>query len=605
MIAKDMFDVLEKYWGYSSFLPLQEESVVSIMNGRDSLTVLPTGGGKSLCYQLPAIISEGMAVVVSPLISLMKDQVDGLINMGVDAAFLNSSLSTAEAVNVIERVRDSKVKLLYVAPERLMVPSTVNILNSIKVSFFVIDEAHCISHWGHDFRPAYRGLTMIKNRFPGVSVHGFTATATKSVQQDILDQIGLQDADLHVGSVDRENLSYRVFQRGGILRQVMDVLNQHENEAGIIYCLRRKDVDDLTSKLNREGIRALPYHAGLSDKLRHKHQEAFLKEEVDVMVATVAFGMGIDRSNIRFVIHAAMPKSLEHYQQETGRAGRDRLPAHCYLFYGGNDFRLLSSFAADTPNEEEMMKKLGQMYAYCSQPQCRHKVIAEYFGETFEMDSCGNCDFCLDEVEMIDDAVTVGQKILSCVARVNRGREFGFGGGYIADVLRGKMSERVIDLRHDELSTFGLMKEKTISYIRFMVEQLVGQKFLLRHGEYGSLGLTPKGVLLLKGQAEPKLAKPLEAKRKKDIRSKRKRRHDEDWAGVDEGLFEALRQKRLEIARDKGVPPYIIFGDKSLKDMAMIKPVNRTEFATVFGVGERKLDEYCDVFTEVVRGYGG
>lgn len=593
---------LRQYWGYDSFLPLQEETILSLLESKDSLTVLATGGGKSLCFQLPALLEDGMAVVISPLISLMKDQVDNLRDMGIASRYLNSSMSPDQQQKVIEEIRKDKIKLLYVSPERLQGEGTINLLNSVKLSFFVIDEAHCISHWGHDFRESYRDLRMIKEKFGSVSVHAFTATATREVQKDIVAQLGLVDPGHHIGRVDRPNLTYRVIPRKQILKQVKEVLAKHPGESGIIYCLRRKDVDDLSEDLKDLGIDNVGYHAGMSDEDRHTAQDKFAREEVDIIVATIAFGMGIDRSNIRFIAHTGMPKSIEHYQQETGRAGRDGLPAFCYMFYGGGDYRLWSFFAGQSPERETLMKKLGAIYDFCTRPQCRHMVLINYFGQDYEKQSCDACDYCLNELDMVEDPLTVGQKILSCVVKTKQER-YGFGAGYIADVLRGKSTEKAERMEHQKLSIFGIMQEESDVFIRHMIEQLVGQNFLLREDEFSTLSVTDAGKCLLLGKATPILAKPMVAKKKKESRKKASQRREEEWAETDQDLFQVLRKKRTELAGKKGVPAYIIFSDKTLKDIAAKKPVTKDDFADVYGVGENKLRSYADIFIKAVKKY--
>ena len=592
--------VLERHWGYKCFLPLQEETICSILKGKDSLTVLPTGGGKSLCFQLPALMEEGIFVVISPLISLMKDEVDARIDMGIAAAYLNSSLSAVEQRAAIEDCRQGNVKLLYMSPERLQNEAAINLLKDIGVSFFVIDEAHCISHWGHDFRADYRALGMIKKIFKAASVHAFTATATKEVQDDIVSQLELSNPMMHIGLVDRPNLTYRVIPRQQIIKQVTEVLERHNNEPGIIYCLRRKDVDSMSIKLKRLGFDNMPYHAGMPDKERHISQNRFMREEVNIIVATVAFGMGIDRSNIRFVVHTGMPKSVEQYQQEIGRAGRDGLPAFCYMFYSGGDYGLWTFFAKKSPECAVLMEKLGVMYNFCAQPQCRHKVLVNYFGQPYDVDMCNACDYCLRELEMVEDPLVVGQNIVSCVESV-RQDEYGFGAGYITDVLKGKMLDKIASLRHNELSMFGIMVNETAPFIRYMIEQLLGQDFLRREGEFSTLSVTDKGRQLLDAEAVPVLAKPLVREKKKQIARQRSKRREQDWAGVDQGLFQRLRDKRAELARKKGVPAYIIFGDKALKDMAAKKPLTKDEFANIYGVGEHKLKAYAGVFIEVIK----
>ena len=435
---KQMKDILKKHWGYTSFLPLQEETILSVLAGRDTLTMLATGGGKSLCFQLPALLKDGLAVVISPLISLMKDQVDSLKDMGIAAECLNSSLPPEEQMAIVSRLQRGNLKLLYISPERLRKEGTISLLKSVSLSFFVIDEAHCISHWGHDFREDYRNLRVIKETFRPVAVHAFTATATEEVQRDILEQLRLENPEAHIGPVDRPNLTYRVRPRSQIIAQVTDLLKKHADEPGIIYCLRRDDVDSLSSKLNELGFRNLPYHAGLTDEARRLHQDQFAREEIDIMVATIAFGMGIDRSNIRFVIHTAMPKSIEHFHQETGRAGRDGLPAYCYLFYGGGDYLTWKSLLEDSPQQAVMLDKLHRLYHFCSQPHCRHKVLANYFGQDYEKASCEACDYCLNELEMVEDPMIVGQKILSCVYRVQQGKGIGFGAGHVGQRAQRK-----------------------------------------------------------------------------------------------------------------------------------------------------------------------
>jgi ATP-dependent DNA helicase RecQ len=570
------------------------------MDEKDTLTVLPTGGGKSVCFQLPALILDGMAVIISPLISLMKDQVDYLKEMGIAAECLNSSLTTKARIDVFNKIQTGALKLLYISPERLMIDNTAELLKSVKLSFFVIDEAHCISHWGHNFRAEYRMLGMIKKQFKNISVHAFTATATEQVQEDIITQLNLIEPHIYVGNIDRPNLSYRILPRaGGAIGHIVDVIEKHPNEPGIIYCLRRADVDEISDKLNKLGYKNLPYHAGLSDNDRKRNQEEFSQERTNIIVATIAFGMGVDRSNIRYIVHAAMPKSIEHYQQETGRAGRDGLPADCYLFYSGADYRTWEYMLKDSPDTRVMLEKLGAMYNFCVRPECRHRYLVQYFAQKYEPKNCGACDYCLGEVEMVPEALIVGQKIISCVARVHES----FGADYIADVLKGNKTAPILQRGHDKLSTFALMETETKVYIRFMVEQLIGQGFLKRGGEFMTLSITEEGRSLLKGEAQPMLAKPVVAAKKKDIEKKRRSKRSEEWEGVDQSLFEVLRAKRTELAGAKKVPAYIIFSDKTLRDMASVKPKTMDDFATVFGVGAAKLKEYGEIFTEVIRNY--
>lgn len=601
MIFKEQINEdLRRYWGYSSFLPLQKEAILSILRGEDSLTVLPTGGGKSLCFQLPALLKKGMAVVVSPLISLMKDQVDDLQDMGIASCYLNSSLLSKQQRMTIKLIREGKIKLLYISPERLENEETIDLLNSVRVSFFVIDEAHCISHWGHDFRMSYRNLKIIKKRFNAVNVHTFTATATQKVQSDIIGQLGLVEPKIYVGSVDRPNLVYRVMPRKRILEQIIEVLEKHTDEAGIIYCLRRRDVDNVSESLKSRGIDNVPYHAGMPNKERRIAQEKFINEKVNIIVATIAFGMGINRSNIRFIIHAGMPKSIEHYQQETGRAGRDGLSASCYMFYGGADYQLWNFFSKQSSNQEVMMRKLNTIYNFCTQPQCRHKILANYFGQDYKKHSCRACDYCLSEFDMVDDALVVGQKILSVVAGV-RQEYYGFGAGYVTNVLKGKMIEKIESMGHHNLPIFGIMKEKSERFIRYAIDQLVGQGFLSKKREFSTLSITDTGIQLLRGEVSPVLAKPLVSAKKKRTSKMIRARREIEWAKIDQELFQALRKKRTELALEKGVPAYIIFGDKTLRDIAAKKPVTKEDFSEIYGVGENKMKSYADIFIKIVK----
>lgn len=416
-------------------------------------------------------------------------------------------------------------------------------------------------------------------------------------------QLRLDSPEVNIASVDRANLIYRVMPRSGIVNQIVEVLNKHSQEAGIIYCLRRDDVDDISEKLNQLGFKNLPYHAGLSDDMRRVHQEQFMREKVNIIVATVAFGMGIDRSNVRFVIHAAMPKSIEHYHQETGRAGRDGLSSYCYLFYGGGDFRVWSFFLEQSPNKSVMMEKLKMMYNFCVQPQCRHKIFVNYFGQKYQASSCGACDYCLGEVESVSDPAGLSSTILSCVEEVCHGGTYGFGAGYIASVLKGNATDQIAKWRHERLPVFGTMSGESLYFIRYMIEQLLGQGFLAREGEFSTLLLTDSGRKALKGELIPVLAKPLVAKKKKEISQKQKAFREEEWSGVDQDLFELLRRKRAELAEKRGVPAYVIFGDRSLKDMAANKPLTLEAFAMVFGVGEHKLKLYGHAFTQIIKQY--
>ncbi len=596
-VSPDLLHILTRYWGYKSFRPFQQEVISAVCRGKDTVTVLPTGGGKSVCFQVPALAMDGLCIVISPLIALMKDQVDYLKDMGVPAACLNSALTVKSRQEVLAQLRSGTLKLLYISPERLLLDGQ-ELLSGTPLSFFVIDEAHCISHWGHDFRAEYRQLRVIKERFNNIPVHAFTATATQTVQKDIIAQLGLREPELFVGNVDRPNLIFRALPRSShVVTQIVDIIRRHPNDPGIVYCLKRDDVDRVSAELQRLGYDNVPYHAGLSDGDRRKNQDAFASEKVPIVVATIAFGMGVDRSNIRYVIHAAMPKSIEHYQQETGRAGRDGLPSECWMFYGGADYRTWEYILGNSPERAVMMQKLSAMYNFCTRPQCRHRFLVNYFGQAYDKNDCAACDLCLGEVDMVEEPLLIGQKILSCVARVRER----FGAAHVAAILQGSRTEAVGRFAHDKLSTFGIMADRSGPFIRFMIEQLLGQGFLKREGEYGTLAITEQGKELLRGNAVPVLAKPVEAKKKKEIEKKRKARHEADWEGIDEKLFGLLREKRAEIAREKNVPAYIVFSDKSLLDMARVKPASMGQFATIFGVGETKRDLYGETFLAVIR----
>jgi len=595
-----MEESLKKYWGFTSFRPFQEEVIQAFLEDRDTLTILPTGGGKSLCFQIPALLKEGLAVVISPLISLMKDQVDSLKEMGIAADYLNSSMTEMEQREVIEKINSKNLKLLYLAPERLNTAAMVKLLQSVALSFVVIDEAHCISEWGHDFREDYRKLGTLKETFGDISVHAFTATATQEVQGDILKMLKLANPKISVASIDRPNLTFRVQPRTHLTRQITDLLKRHQGEPGIIYCIKRTDVDALSEQLIDLGIKNVPYHAGLSDALRKAHHEKFAKEEVDIVVATIAFGMGIDRSNIRFVIHSALPKSIEHYQQETGRAGRDGLPSSCYLFYGSGDFRSWDYLLRGAKNEGVLLEKLKMLYRFCTEPQCRHKALVHYFSQIYAQASCNACDYCLGEVDLIEDALIVSQKIISCVLRVQER----FGGNHVAHILKGVATENIERWGHQKLSTFGLIRDQPVSSIRSLIEQLLGQNFLKREPEHATLSVTPLGRQVLRKEITPILAKPFIAvKKKKEIERQRKKIKETQWQEVDGDLFERLRTKRRELATQKRVPAFIIFGDKTLREMAQQKPLTPKAFASVYGVGEKKQEAYAAVFIEVIEEY--
>ena len=607
-------DALHRIWGFSGFRPLQREAMHAILASRDSVVVLPTGGGKSLCFQAPATIAQGpagagpparigVAVVISPLISLMKDQVDGLRVDGVAAAYLNSTQTPDERDAVVASLRADHCRLLYVSPERIAGdggPALRRLLKETGVRFIAVDEAHCISQWGHDFRPEYRQLGRLRDDFPGVSLHAFTATATERVRADIVSELRLHEPTILVGSFDRPNLTYRVLRRGNLHSQLRAILERHEGDAGIVYCLSRREVESVAAWLADEGHRAVPYHAGLPDITRTAHQEAFLEERADIVVATVAFGMGIDRSNVRFVVHAGAPRSAEHYQQESGRAGRDGLPAECVLIYSGADFvrwrQMLEANGELTPSVRAL---LIDMQRYAAGTRCRHRTLVEYFGESYSRASCDACDWCLKELDVVDESATVAQMILSSVARLKQA----WGIGHVTDVLLGRATEKVTACGHDALSTFGLLKSESVAAVRGFIEQLVAEGFLAREGDpYPVLRVTTTGVSLLRGQAGCTLYRevrpPAASKRRRGAAMNASAGLSSD---LNRELFDLLREVRLRLARDRGVPPYVIFHDTTLRDMVERRPKTIDDLYDVYGVGAKKAADFGDAFLDAIR----
>jgi ATP-dependent DNA helicase RecQ len=590
-------EVMQRYWGYASFRPLQEEAIQSVLSGGDSLVVLPTGGGKSLCFQAPAMTLPGLAIVVSPLIALMKDQVDALKAAGVPAASLNSSCSEAERLEAQRGMRSGNLKLLYVAPERAVNESFLQSLSKIPLSFIAIDEAHCISAWGHDFRPEYRGLRVFREAFPQVGVHAYTATATEAVRRDIVDQLGLRRPGVFVGSFDRPNLFFKAVRRTDRIGQTLEVIKRHSDESGIIYCISRKEVDNLSATLQSLGYKALPYHAGMEDGDRKRNQEAFLKEEADIIVATVAFGMGIDKSNVRYVLHNGMPKSLEHYQQEAGRAGRDGLEAECCLLYSSSDLMTWKRLLSDLPPEprKTALAKLDDLFDYCVGDVCRHKAVVQYFGQEFTKEGCGACDVCLGVFETIGDPLILAQKVLSCVARIRDKCT----AAYASHVLRGSSHRRILENGHQELSTYGILSAEREEDLKGYIRQLTRQEFLAEEGPYGDLSVTEKGRLLLAGKTAPVLKRRIQDSG--DSRSGR-RTSEASWEGVDRELFDLLRNLRRRKAEERGVPPFILFHDSALREMARRRPSTREGIQSISGVGERKAADFgVEFLAEITR----
>jgi ATP-dependent DNA helicase RecQ len=627
---------VRRVWGYPTLRPLQGDAMAAALAGRDALVVLATGGGKSLCYQAPALLRPGVTAVVSPLISLMKDQIDGLRESGVAAGMLTSAQSPDERRRVREQLRTGQLKLLYVAPERIVLDGFFDELVGAGLMNLVIDEAHCISHWGHDFRPEYRQLGPLRRSHPQIPIQAFTATATPRVRDDIVRQLGLRDPALLIGSSDRPNLTYRFTPRSDLLAQLLAVIRRHPEQAGIVYAIRRKDVEELSAALQREDIRALPYHAGLDPEARHRNQERFLNEECDVVVATVAFGMGIDRADVRYVVHAALPKGIEQYMQESGRAGRDGLPAECVLLWSSGDWhswkRLLERGAPATALEHDpdgapitpiapsadvadAIRRIGEMLTFASGAACRHRFLVEHFGEPWRggtgaangavaasgaspTQGCNACDVCLGELPSLPDATITAQKILSCVVRV----EQRFGAGHVADVLRGSDGERIRQYGHDRLSTFGLLREQSSREIRHLIDQLVGLGCLaVSEGDYPTLHVTAEGRQVLRGERSVTLtALPRPAKGAKGRSTLARMAADEEGLPVDAALFDKLRALRRELAHARGVPPYVIFNDRTLAELAARRPTSPEEFRACKGVGDKKAKDLGPAFLAAI-----
>jgi ATP-dependent DNA helicase RecQ len=590
-------NVLQTTFGYDGFRGQQEAVISQVLNGKDALVLMPTGGGKSLCYQIPAMLRPGVGIVVSPLIALMKDQVDALLQVGVKAAFLNSSITGNQARDVEDQLLRGELDLLYVAPERLMTERFLEFLDRIPIALFAIDEAHCVSRWGHDFRPEYLQLSILAERFPTIPRIALTATADDITRKEIVEKLCLQNAQQFISSFDRPNIRYTVVNKQNGKQQFMEFYQaQHESDAGIVYCLSRKKVDDTAEWLQKRGVNALPYHAGLDARTRQLHQEKFLREEGIVMVATIAFGMGIDKPDVRFVAHLDLPKSIEGYYQETGRAGRDGLPSNAFMTYGLADVvmlrKMLEESQANDMYKRVENQKLEKLIGFCESARCRRQVLLEYFGETAQ--PCGNCDTCMTPVQTYDGTVQA-QKFLSTVVRTNQR----FGAGHLIDILLGKTTPRVSELNHHTLTTFGIGQEMNEKQWRGVVRQLVGSGYLTTDEEgYGSLKLTPKSAPVLKGQER------LEFRQDTAVKAERKQRAVQtELQGADAELFVALRTLRAEIAREQSVPAYVIFHDSTLRQMALDKPRSLKAFGKLSGVGQRKLESYGQGFLEVILQY--
>jgi ATP-dependent DNA helicase RecQ len=604
----DISDILSRWWGFDTLRPLQTEAIAAALAGRDSVVVMPTGGGKSLCYQLPPLVGETTDVVISPLVALMKDQVDSLEAIGYPAAALYAGMEQEERQRIRDRLVAGELRLLFAAPERLVNTGLLDLLARVGVKRFAIDEAHCISHWGHDFRPEYRQLAMLRERFPAASFHAFTATATPRVRKDIAAQLHLRDPEVLVGTFDRPNLIYRVVPRTDRIGQTLEILGRHRGEASIVYCLSRRDTEDLAARLAAEGILARPYHAGLDSAQRHATQEAFARETIDVVVATVAFGMGIDRSNVRLVLHTSLPKSLEAYQQETGRAGRDGLAAECVLLYSSADVFSWESLVRKSIDESELepdeaerllastVEHLHAMRRYAQAARCRHATLSEYFGQPYEQASCEACDVCLGETESLPDSTVTAQKIISCVARAGER----FGVRHVCEVLRGAKTEGITRHGHDRLSTYGLLPMFDQRAAENLVHQLLDQELLTRSGgDRPVVTLNARSWEVLRGERQVVLLQPRAG------RTKTAKADADDWSGVDRDLFERLRTWRRRVADARGKPAWTIFDDKSLRAIARDKPTSPAALLRCKGIGEKRLADFGAAILDIVAGKNG
>jgi len=598
--------ILETVFGYSSFRGQQADIVQHVVQGGDALVLMPTGGGKSLCYQVPALVRDGVGVVVSPLIALMQDQVDALAEVGVRAAFLNSTQTFDEAMQIERRVRSGDIDLLYVAPERLMTPRCLDLLEAAHIALFAIDEAHCVSQWGHDFRPEYIKLSVLHERFPNVPRIALTATADQQTREEIIHRLQLEDARQFVSSFDRPNIRYQIVEKANGRKQLLDFIeSEHADDAGVVYCLSRKKVEETAEFLKQSGINALPYHAGMDYAKRTANQARFLREDKIVMVATIAFGMGIDKPDVRFVAHLDLPKSIEGYYQETGRAGRDGLPANAWMAYGLQDVvqqrRMISESEADETFKRVLGIKLDAMLGLCETLHCRRVRLLDYFGQHGQQ-ACGNCDICLTPPVSFDGTL-MAQKLLSTVYRV----EQRFAAGHVLDVLRGIDGERVKQWRHDQLSVFGIGSEYGEAEWRAVLRQVIALGLLsVDHENYSSLKLTEEAKPVLRGEQKIQLRqyqKPVKPKRTSG--SSKSNYVETDLSTEEQGIFDKLRWWRVETARKHNVPAYVIFHDATMREIAKAKPSSLDDLRGVTGVGEKKLETYGAEIIALIREISG
>jgi ATP-dependent DNA helicase RecQ len=590
-----LLPLLKQHFGFSSFRPLQEEIIRDALLGQDVFALLPTGGGKSLCFQLPALARDGLTVVVSPLVALMKDQVDALQASGIAATCLNNTIPAAEARERFRRLHNGEYRLLYLAPERLMLDGTLSSLSRWNIRLIAVDEAHCISEWGHDFRPEYRQLAQLRPLFPDVPLMALTATATERVRSDIVKQLKLREPRCYVASFNRPNLTYRVVPKNKGYDQLLDFVRSRQREAGIVYCASRAATEKLAERLAHDGVKARAYHAGLAAKQRNENQELFLRDEVRVICATIAFGMGINKPNVRFVVHYDLPKNIEGYYQETGRAGRDGLPSECLLLFNAGDAVKQMRFIDEKPNPQEQQiarEQLQQMVHYAETSDCRRTELLEYFAEKFPTDNCGGCDNCLSPRETFDGTVSA-QKFLSCVYRIRQHSHFGVGLNHVVEVLTGGDTEKMRDWGHKSLSTYGIGHEHTRKEWQAIGRELMRLGFLSQSSEkFSTLELTREGNVVLKERKSVTLTRPMKVPVKAA--------HHAGEIACDEMLFDRLRGLRKFLADERGVPPYIIFSDVALRQMARVYPSSEVEFSRISGVGTQKLREFSKVFLEEI-----
>ena len=592
-IQQRALQILQTVFGYPAFRGQQAEIVEHVAAGGDALVLMPTGGGKSLCYQIPALLRDGVGVVVSPLIALMQDQVDALAEVGVRAAFLNSTQTFEETLRIERMVRTGELDLVYVAPERLMTPRCLELFESAHISLFAIDEAHCVSQWGHDFRPEYIRLSILHERFPHVPRIALTATADQLTRAEIAQRLQLEEARQFVSSFDRPNIRYSIVEKTNGRKQLLDFISaEHPGDSGIVYCLSRKKVEETAEFLNENGIRALPYHAGMEYSLRADNQARFLREDNIVMVATIAFGMGIDKPDVRFVCHLDLPKSLEGYYQETGRAGRDGLPSNAWMAYGLQDVvlqrRMIDESEADENFKRVLSSKLDAMLGLCETLSCRRMRLLEYFGE--RSGPCGNCDTCLIPPTSFDATVPV-QKLLSAIYRVDQR----FAAGHVIDVLRGASSERINQWHHDKLSVFGVGAERSEQEWRAIVRQTIALGLVtVDHDAFSSLKLTEAARAVLKGEQNVQMRQYQKPVKPKRTSAPRARYEEMELSKSEQAIFDKLRWWRVETARAHGVPAYVVFQDATLREIAKVKPTSLDQLRGVSGVGEKKLTSYGD-----------